>query len=243
MTSFIVASNDKHKKINYIQDFLQNERIDKLDVTYIGVESSKNNNSIGIDEIKNLQVKIFLKPIKSEKKAIVIEDGDHLTIEAQNALLKVLEEPPDHTIIILNVENIENLLPTIISRCQIVTLQSDVIKLEDQEKRELQELIADFSTIKVGERLKFAESISKDKDKAIDMVGKLILILREQMLNSYSSSERVDLPADRQGSYNLTMEQFNNRSIRSFQELYIVLKTTNVNPRFAIENTLLNITS
>lgn len=225
MTSFIVASTDKNKKVDYIQEFLANEKIDKFDVTTIGIESSKNQNSIGIDEIKNLQIKIFLKPIKSEKKAIVIKDSDHLTIEAQNALLKVLEEPPGHTIIILNVENIEHLLPTIISRCQIVTLQSDEIKFEDQEKREIQELIADFSTIKVGERLKLAERMSKDKGRTLDMVGKLILVLREQMLEKgFEAGSEV-------------------KQIKSFQELYIILKSTNVNPRFAIEDTLLSINS
>ncbi len=225
MTSFIVASKDKKKKSIYVQDFLQNEKIDKFDVTLIGIESSKNQNSIGIDEIKNLQIKIFLKPIRSEKKAIVIDDGDFLTIEAQNALLKVLEEPPGHTIIILNVENIENLLPTIISRCQIVTLQSDGVRFTDEEKKEIQELVANFSTTKVGERLKLAEDLAKDKDKAIDVVGKLILMLREKMIEkNFDASQEI-------------------KQIKSFQQLYFILKTTNVNPRFAIENTLLNITS
>ncbi len=223
MTSFIVSSVDRKKRSDYVQDFLQNEKIDKFDVTYIGIESSKNQNSIGIDEIKNLQIKIFLKPIKSPKKAIIIEDGDSLTVEAQNALLKVLEEPPSHTIIILNVENIENLLPTIISRCQIVTLSTVNLKLSEDEKRELEELIKCLSAISAGEMLKKAESMSKDKDKAIDMVGKLILLLREKMLQK---SEKADPEV---------------KQIKSFQELYILLKTTNVNPRFAIENTLLNL--
>jgi len=52
----------------------------------------------------------------------VIVDGDKIRTEAANALLKTIEEPPDRSILILLVENLANVLPTIISRCQIVRL-------------------------------------------------------------------------------------------------------------------------
>ncbi len=225
MTSFIVTSSNKNKKEEYINEFLQNEKIDKFDVTHIGIESSKNQNSIGIDEIKDLQIKIFLKPIKSQKKAIIINNGDLLTIEAQNALLKVLEEPPSHTIIVLSVENSETLLPTILSRCQIVTIANEELKLTTDEKIEFEKFIESISILRVGEKLKIAEDLAKDKEKAISWIGKLILTLRGKMLTKESEA------------YNEIVQ------IKYFQDLYVVLKTTNVNPRFAIENTLLNITA
>ncbi|HVF69919.1 MAG TPA: hypothetical protein VNA13_05135 [Xanthomonadales bacterium] len=229
MTSFIVASSDKKKREIYINDFLQNEGVDKFDITFVGLESSKNQNSIGIDEIKNLQVKIFLKPIQSERKTIIIEDADFLTVEAQNALLKVLEEPPNHTIIVLSVANIEALLPTILSRCKLVTLSAENLKLNPEEKIEFEEFIDNLSTMKVGKRLKKAENLAKDKDKAIEWIGKLILLLREKILTEARGTR------DTRGTLDTLIV------IKSFQELHTILKTTNVNPRFAIENTLLNL--
>ena len=53
-----------------------------------------NGNSIKIDQIRELQNKIIEKPIISEKKVCVINDSEKMTVEAQNSLLKVLEEPP-----------------------------------------------------------------------------------------------------------------------------------------------------
>lgn len=72
--------------------------------------------SVTIDQIRELKSHIAQKPFKSKNKFIVIENAHQLTIEAQNALLKTLEEPPSHAIIVLEAKNKEGLLPTILSR-------------------------------------------------------------------------------------------------------------------------------
>ena len=77
-------------------------------------------NSIKIEQIRELQKKIQEKPIISEKKVYIIDQADLMTKEAQNCLLKTLEEPPEYAIIILVTNNKEGLLPTIRSRCEIV---------------------------------------------------------------------------------------------------------------------------
>jgi DNA polymerase-3 subunit delta' len=65
---------------------------------------------------------ISLSPYSSHYKVAVILHGDRIRTEAANALLKTIEEPPDKSILILLVENLAGVLPTIISRCQIVRL-------------------------------------------------------------------------------------------------------------------------
>ncbi|HUQ85432.1 MAG TPA: AAA family ATPase [Candidatus Limnocylindrales bacterium] len=225
MTSFIVQSTDQKKRELYIKSFVVEEKIDTYDLTFLGKELSKNQNSIGIDEIKNLQVKIFLKPIKSEKKAIIIDDAESLTIEAQNALLKALEEPPQHTIMILSTNNIDALLPTILSRCQIVKISNTPSALTEQEKKEIETFLSMLPNTKIGDRLKLAEELGKDKDKAIERITKIVLVLRENMLKKGTEAD-------------IEVSQ-----IKSLQELLILLKHTNVNPRFAIEDTLLSLNS
>ena len=75
------------------------------------------NNVIKIEQIRNMQEKISEKPIVSKKKVYIIVDSDCMTKEAQNCLLKTLEEPPEYATIILTTANESKLLNTIKSRC------------------------------------------------------------------------------------------------------------------------------
>ncbi len=230
MTSFIVTSTDQKKRREYIQKYCDELAIDPLDITNIQKDTAikQNINTIGIEEIKNMQKKLFLKPIKSPTKAVIIEDAQLLTTQAQNALLKVLEEPPDHTIIVLSSNSKETLLPTIISRCQIIELEEKKEKLSDGEMQELTELIENLPKMPVGEKFKKAEALAKEKEKAIIWTEKIIFILREQLLEQTKNN---------QPNINYTLY-----NIKTFQKTHTLLKTTNVNPRFLLETTLLSIT-
>ena len=77
-------------------------------------------NSIKIEQIRELQKKIQEKPIISNNKVYIIDDADMMTQEAQNCLLKTLEEPPEYATIILIGSNENLFLPTIKSRCMIL---------------------------------------------------------------------------------------------------------------------------
>lgn len=73
---------------------------------------------IKIEPIRSLQQDVYQTPQRGRYRLIVIESADKMNTAAANALLKVLEEPPKHTLFILIAEHINNLLPTILSRCQ-----------------------------------------------------------------------------------------------------------------------------
>lgn len=76
--------------------------------------------SIKIEQIREIKKEIELKPFKSKKKVYIIDKAEKMTIEASNCLLKTIEEPPYYAIIILICSKIDPVLPTIVSRCQIV---------------------------------------------------------------------------------------------------------------------------
>lgn len=231
MTSFIVVARNKEKRLSYIHDFCAKLTIDRFDISFIEKDNttSKNTTSIGIEDVKNMQKKIFLRPIKSQTKAIVIEESHLLTPEAQNALLKVLEEPPLHTIIILSAETKDSLLPTIVSRCQVIMLEEENLELTPKEHLEYIEFIKKLPTLSVGDRLKKAEILAKDKQKAIEWIEKLIIALRDTMLKNISN--------DTLSRESTTWSD----TIRALTTLHTLLKTTNANPRFAIEDTLLGL--
>ncbi len=84
---------------------------------------------IKIEQIREMQMKIYEKPVNSEKKVYIIDDADLMTKEAQNCLLKTLEEPPAYIVIILIVSNENKMLTTIKSRCMKLNFEN----LEDKE--------------------------------------------------------------------------------------------------------------
>lgn len=73
--------------------------------------------SIKVAQIRELQNVINIKPTFSKKSVYIIDDADLMTIEAQNSLLKTLEEPPEYAVIILIVHNERSILSTVKSRC------------------------------------------------------------------------------------------------------------------------------
>lgn len=79
--------------------------------------------SIGIEQVRELQRQLALKPYEADRKVALIEAADVMTPAAQNSLLKTLEEPAGQTVILLVASNPSALLPTVRSRCQIVRFQ------------------------------------------------------------------------------------------------------------------------
>lgn len=74
--------------------------------------------SIGIDKIKNIMYYLWQKPVASLRRVVIIENAQTLTAEAQNAALKIVEEPPERGFIIFLANSVEDLLPTLNSRLQ-----------------------------------------------------------------------------------------------------------------------------
>jgi len=91
--------------------------------------------SFGVDEVRKIIEEVSKRPYEGDKKVIIIHQGSKLTIQAQNALLKTIEEPPQGVYIMLLSESLELLLETIKSRCQIYKLtplnKQDMIKYID----------------------------------------------------------------------------------------------------------------
>lgn len=80
----------------------------------------RSDKSIGIQEIKTAKQFALIPPVTTADKYIIIVEAQRLTLEAQNALLKLLEEPPAYLRIVLTLANRHQLLETIISRCQVL---------------------------------------------------------------------------------------------------------------------------
>lgn len=99
---------------------------------------------IKVGEIRALSENIMLKPIKSARRVFIINNADKMNESAQNALLKILEEPPEYATIILVVSNKEKIVKTIQSRCNEIyfsPLTLDEMKTYCKMKNEGEELL------------------------------------------------------------------------------------------------------
>lgn len=213
--SILIVSKDENQIQKFLDKTFAENKIDRFDITTLEQEGT-----IGIEDVRILQKNISLKPLKSPKKAVLIKNSENITIEAQNALLKTLEEPPPNTIVILASKTKETLLPTVLSRCRIVNLTSKDLKTAINKNllEELQELV----TSDMGQRLVFAQNLSKDKNEAVLWLENMIKTAREKLLKD---------------NKNLSLLKI----IKKLQKTHFVLSTTNTNPRLTLENLLLNL--
>ncbi len=75
-------------------------------------------NTISVDDIREqVNSDVGVKPYSSARKVYIINEAEKMTAQAQNALLKTLEEPPEYAVLLLLTANVDALLPTILSRC------------------------------------------------------------------------------------------------------------------------------
>lgn len=129
----------------------------------------KENETIKIDEIRKLFEDALEKPIISNRKIYIIKNAEKLNVNAQNAILKILEEPPSYIHIFLISKNIDNILPTIKSR----TKKIYIYDLEEQKKYE-QNLQKEKKDIKANDDKNTLEVNNYDKfDNIFKDIGKL----------------------------------------------------------------------
>lgn len=127
---------------------------------------------IGIDRMRELKNFLSKKPIIASRKIAIIESGNLLNDQAQNALLKSAEEPPADSLIIVTIQNPESLIPTLMSRFQKIYFgepsESKVNKFfEDKNKKDFQAATKIFGS-KVGLIIKYLED-EKFRDEIIEI--------------------------------------------------------------------------
>lgn len=147
---------------------------------------------IRIDAIRELQAELSLKPFESDRRVVVIDGAENMNEAAQNAFLKTLEEPPPGTLIILVAPGVNNLLPTIVSRCRIERFGP--LKREDLakiliERRELTEsdaaLVAGLAFGSVG------AALAMDMDLAQRIRPALIRRIAEVATEDRTNMEKI----------------------------------------------------
>ena len=238
MHSFLIVSKIQKAALEYAVRNCKESKIDKFDISILTFEKS-----IGIEDIRNFQKKLVLKPLRSKAKAVILDGSKDVTIEAQNALLKTLEEPPSNTIIYIIISNKDLVLPTILSRCQVIELRDKEYKLSKDEEAQYLNILTSLSSCGVGDRLKLAQDVAKNKQESIPELEKMIIAERQKLINSVCHSEHreesLEILRLKPQDDNAVHKYLN--ILISLNKTYALLKTTNVNSRLALENLFLNL--
>lgn len=160
--ALLCDNKDNTDACDICKSCIQAESGSHPDIRYITHEKA----SISVDDIREqLNNDIQIKPYSSEYKVYIVSDANKMTEQAQNALLKTVEEPPSYAVILLLTDNVHALLPTIQSRC--VILNTKPLNREDiaaylmkhlSMEREQAQIAAGFCQGNMGKAIRFANS-------------------------------------------------------------------------------------
>jgi DNA polymerase-3 subunit gamma/tau len=224
-----------------------------LDVIEIDAASNR-----GIDEIRNLKESVRLSPTSSFKKIFIIDEVHMLTKEAFNALLKTLEEPPEHVILILATTEFEKIPATIVSRTQqfhfqkipLIQIQDKLKKISESEKMEISAGALELIAASAEGSFRDAESLLDQLlsfgyqkigvDEVEKMVGKVTLskiaAFAEILLKEKPEEALKKLAEIEDGGYNLA--QFAKDLIHYLRKVLVLKFEPSLEKAFGEELTL-----
>lgn len=173
--------------------------------------------SIGVDEVREIVTEASYRPFIGDKKVIIIYDGDKMTIQAQNALLKTIEEPPNGVFFIILSESKDALLPTIRSRCQN-------LRLYPLSREEMKEYINKNHKVpedKIGELVAISQGIPGKVDDFLN--DEKIRQRLDSMLTLLELHSKILSIRDRNNAYILIMNKIIKEDPENYFEEFINL--------------------
>ncbi|KKT56860.1 MAG: DNA-directed DNA polymerase [Candidatus Amesbacteria bacterium GW2011_GWA1_44_24] len=224
----IVNCESKNPPCNKCQQCLSIMKGNNIDVIELDAASNR-----GIDDIRVLRDTVKLAPASSRKKVYIIDEAHMLTLEASNALLKTLEEPPDHVLFILATTNPEKLIETIRSRTTLIEFH----------KASPEETIRALTSVATGEKLKIDKEILFSISKMSKGSFRDAVKILEQLI-----SQKIKLTKDDVEEFLLKRKAFDEREfidvlIRKDCKKAILMISDFVSKGVDVENVIESVTT
>jgi DNA polymerase-3 subunit delta' len=138
--------------------------------------------SIKIAQIETVQSFIHIRPFESNYKVIIFEQAHLMTEQAQNRLLKVLEEPPGYVVIFFVTENVESLLETVRSRCQVIGSDEVTIFSKDVDFEKAVDFVLSLEYKDAGRIFEYGAFYKKEKQRFAVFLNHLTVLLRDVLV-------------------------------------------------------------
>lgn len=164
-------TGEQIKPCNQCRSCRQAQNGNHPDIIYVEHEKP---NVISVDNIRRVNEDIVLKPYSGPYKIYIIDEAEKMNMQAQNALLKTLEEPPEYAIILLLTTRTEAMLQTILSRCMVLNIKpvaEDAIKNYLMQSIQVPDyraaVCASFARGNVGRAIELASNEAFDRLKSL----------------------------------------------------------------------------
>lgn len=191
MIARLLISSSEKIRVTAIEKILTDHQISRNhpDLLYFQKEER-----LGIAEARKIKNYFSLKPYLAKGRVVVMEDASALTHEAQNALLKTLEELPEEALFILGAPSDAHFLPTVLSRCEIIRVKGIGYRVKDNE--EIEKLISSS----IEDRFEYIEKL-KDKEEFLQALVSYF----HQKLPSHLSYSKELLQAEEWAAQNVNI--------------------------------------
>jgi DNA polymerase-3 subunit delta' len=212
---------------------------------------------IQIDQIRELNWRISLKPMKAKMKTAIINSAHLMTKEAQNCFLKTLEEPKGNALIILISEYPHLLLPTILSRCQKIKffpVKREEIENYLKEKGLKKEEINKILEISLGrpevaiflaenpEKIKEIENLERDLEKIPKTTISFRFQYLKEILKKYNLSEILEIwTVFFRKIFLLNFDKKSIQILKEIQKIDYLILSQNIDQRLALENLIIKL--
>ncbi len=177
MHAHIITGGTIESRTKKITEMINEWRTTPTDQVILSLEETA---SIGIAQVRAFQKRLSLTPYSSPYTVGIIREMHTLTPEAQNALLKTLEEPPPHAKIVGETQSSAQLLPTVLSRSQLTDL-GETATLSDTDIQATRSLVEQLQTSSIGKRLMIAQPLGENREKATAFIERAIPALEQTL--------------------------------------------------------------
>lgn len=161
--------------------------------------------SIKISEVKQIKTKLALKP-QGEQNLVCIVNSENLTLAAANSFLKILEEPPKHSLILLFTNNIKQLLATIISRCVKIIIHDKQSKAINSEY--IQILTEVLKSDKIYQKFNIVKEIIDSEIDIRQLLTNWLIYLRQDMNSKNKALSKMIYKYSQQYSVSINKKLF-----------------------------------
>ncbi len=181
MANCLVCSGDK-KPCGVCSDCVKAQGKGHADIYETdGIEKSKSKN-FSVDAIRRVRDDAFVAPNESDKKVYILKNAKNMNEQAQNALLKILEEPPSYVYFIIVAQSKSTLLETVLSRVQIFSLLSDEGEITDKEMQAVKSIVKSLLSVNELSLMEQTAVFQKNNQFAKSVLQLLTEVFRDALV-------------------------------------------------------------
>ncbi|RKY35842.1 MAG: hypothetical protein DRP78_05105 [Candidatus Omnitrophota bacterium] len=234
----VCSAQNKQNVISYCgscNDCKLSEKLQHPDIFLI--EAKGVSETIKIDDIRKLKEQENIKPYQAQRKIFIIQDAGRLTKESANALLKVLEEPAEDSVLVLLAQSVSLLLPTIVSRCQVIRVPANKIV-----NKKYSELIGSlcmrfFTNSDTADNQLCNDIVKLERKQVHSFLDELMFILSDILFTRLNVNREFRSICQKQKIINIA-DFFSLQAIDYLLEEILVTKSyinSNINVKLAVE--------